>query len=57
MVDFIAANEVQHLYPMVSFSYVFGLLAAVFVLQEHVTVMQWTGVVVIMLGIFMVAQS
>ena len=43
-------------YPMVSLSYVFGMLAAVFVFKEHVDWTQWLGVLFIMGGCFLIAK-
>lgn len=44
------------LYPMISLSYVFGILAAVFVFREHATVMRRAGLGLIMIGVFMVPK-
>lgn len=43
-------------YPMVSLSYVFGMLAAIFVFHEHVSLHGWIGVALIMLGCFFIAR-
>lgn len=43
-------------YPMISLSYVFGLIAASIVFHEHVGLMKWTGVAFIMLGCVLVAK-
>ena len=37
-------------YPLVSFSYVFGMLAAVVVFHEEVSLLKWVGVVLITVG-------
>lgn len=43
-------------YPMVSFSYVFGMLAAMLVFHESVTPIRWVGVLLIMAGCFLIAK-
>ena len=43
-------------YPMVSLSYVFGMLAALFVFHEDVSLLKWTGVFFIMLGCTLIAR-
>ena len=44
-------------YPMVSLSYVFGMLAAIVFFHEEVSVMKWAGVLLIMLGCTLTAQG
>lgn len=44
-------------YPMISFSYVFGLLAAVIFFHESVTLTRWIGVLLIMGGCCLVAAK
>lgn len=43
-------------YPMVSLSYVFGMLAAFLVFHEEISLSQWTGVFFIMLGCTLIAR-
>ena len=43
-------------YPMISLSYVFGMLAAIFVFHEHVPVTRWLGVALIMGGCILIAK-
>lgn len=43
-------------YPMVSLSYVFGMVAAIFVFGEEVSALKWTGVILIMLGCTLIAK-
>lgn len=43
-------------YPMVSLSYVFGMLAAILFFQETVSMTKWTGVVLIMVGCLLIAK-
>jgi len=38
-------------YPLISFSYVFGTLAAIFIFHENVTLTRWLGVLFIMIGV------
>jgi undecaprenyl phosphate-alpha-L-ara4N flippase subunit ArnE len=42
--------ELSLAYPLTSFSYIFGTLAAIFIFGESVPVMRWVGVVLIMVG-------
>ena len=43
-------------YPLVSLSYVFGMIAAVLVFHETVPATRWIGVLLIMAGCYFVAQ-
>nr|WP_311454778.1 EamA family transporter [uncultured Prevotella sp.] len=43
-------------YPMISLSYVFGLLAAIFFFHESVSVLKWCGVILIIVGCCMIAK-
>lgn len=43
-------------YPMVSLSYVFGLIAAMFFFHEEVNAYKWIGVCLIMLGCYVIAK-
>jgi undecaprenyl phosphate-alpha-L-ara4N flippase subunit ArnE len=43
-------------YPVTSLSYVFGMLAAVFIFHEAVPLMRWAGVLLIMVGVFLIAK-
>lgn len=45
------------LYPMISMSYIFGLMASKIVFQEQISIMRWIGVAVIILGVILVSQS
>ena len=44
-------------YPLVSLSYVFGMLAAMLFFHEEVSAVKWTGVLLIMLGCTLTAQG
>ena len=43
-------------YPMVSLSYVFGMVAAMLVFHEEVSVIKWVGVMLIVLGCMLIAK-
>jgi len=43
-------------YPLLSISYIIGLLAAQFVFHETIPVSRWIGVVIIMIGAYFVAK-
>lgn len=43
-------------YPLISFSYVFGMFAAILVFNESVSATRWTGVFLIIVGCFFVAK-
>ena len=44
-------------YPLISLSYVMGMLAAVFVFHEAVPLVRWLGVGLIMAGVVMVSYQ
>ena len=43
-------------YPMISLSYVFGMIAAIVFFHEDVSAMKWVGVVLIMAGCILIAR-
>lgn len=43
-------------YPMISLSYVFGVIAAMLVFHEEVSVTRWMGVLLIMAGCYFIAK-
>jgi len=43
-------------YPLTAFTYVFGMLAAVFIFHEVVPLTRWIGVGLIILGVFFIAK-
>jgi undecaprenyl phosphate-alpha-L-ara4N flippase subunit ArnE len=43
-------------YPMVSLSYVFGILAAILFFHEEVSIAKWLGVLLIVLGCMLIAK-
>lgn len=44
-------------YPLLSISYVIGLIAAQFVFHEVIPLTRWIGVVIVMIGVFLIARS
>jgi drug/metabolite transporter (DMT)-like permease len=44
-------------YPLISLSYVFGLLAAYFIFHETIYWTRWVGVFIILIGVFLVVQK
>lgn len=45
------------LQPALSLTYVISALLAVFLLHEHVSVLRWVGIFVIIFGVILVAQN
>jgi undecaprenyl phosphate-alpha-L-ara4N flippase subunit ArnE len=43
-------------YPITAFAYVFGLLAAVYIFHETVSIMRWLGVVFIIVGVILIVK-
>lgn len=43
-------------YPLVSLSYVFGLVAAMYFFHEEVSLYKWAGVTLIILGCFVISK-
>ena len=43
-------------YPLLSISYIIGLLSACFFLHEAVPISRWIGVVIIMVGVYFVVR-
>ena len=43
-------------YPLVSLSYVFGMLSAIIFFHEEVSVVKWLGVAFIIIGCFLIAK-
>lgn len=43
-------------YPLTSVSYLFGILASLLVFNEHVSVSQWVGVLLIMAGCALIVK-
>jgi undecaprenyl phosphate-alpha-L-ara4N flippase subunit ArnE len=49
--------EFSILYPMISMSYIFGLIAARLVFHEQVSVLRWLGAVVIIAGVILISKG
>jgi undecaprenyl phosphate-alpha-L-ara4N flippase subunit ArnE len=43
-------------YPMISISYIFGMLASIYIFHETIPVTRWIGVVLIMGGVILIAK-
>ena len=43
-------------YPLTSISYIFGMLAALFIFHEAIPYVRWIGVLLIMIGVFFVTK-
>lgn len=43
-------------YPLSSITYVFGMVAAMFIFREHVSVAQWCGILLILVGCWLIAK-
>jgi undecaprenyl phosphate-alpha-L-ara4N flippase subunit ArnE len=43
-------------YPITAFAYVFGMLAAIFIFHENVSLTRWIGVGLIILGVFFIVK-
>ena len=50
-------NDLSLVYPLISISYIFGTIAAVFIFHETVSPMRWFGVLFIMIGVAFLAKS
>lgn len=44
-------------YPMISISYIFGMVASIVVFNESIPSTRWIGVVLIMIGVIFVAKQ
>jgi len=49
--------EFSILYPIISLSYVFGILAAKYIFNENIPFLRWLGVLVIILGVLLVSKK
>ena len=50
-------NDLSLAYPLISISYIFGTLAAVFIFHETVPLTRWLGVLLIMVGVAFLTKS
>ena len=44
-------------YPLLSISYIIGLLAAYFIFHEAVPLTRWIGVCIVMVGVYLIVKS
>jgi undecaprenyl phosphate-alpha-L-ara4N flippase subunit ArnE len=49
-------NELSLAYPLISISYIFGALAAVFIFHETIPFTRWIGILFIMIGVAFLAK-
>ena len=49
--------EFSVLYPLISISYIFGLLAAKYIFNESIPTLRWVGVLVIIAGVFLISRN
>lgn len=50
-------NDLSLAYPLISISYIFGTLAAVFIFKETVPITRWVGVLFIMIGVVFLTRQ
>lgn len=43
-------------YPLLSISYIIGLLSSYFILHEAIPLTRWIGVVIVMIGVFFIVK-
>lgn len=48
--------ELSLVYPMISISYIFGMLAAIYIFHETVPYTRWIGVFLIMFGVILIVK-
>ena len=44
-------------YPITSLSYIFGLVAAAFILNESIPLSRWIGVILVVIGVFFMIKN
>ena len=49
--------EFSVLYPLISISYIFGLLAAKFIFHESIPGVRWFGVLIIIFGVYLISRN
>ncbi len=52
-----AKSDISFLWPLTALSFVFATLAAMWFLHEHVGVLRWAGVLLIMIGAALITYS
>ena len=50
-------NDLSLVYPLISMSYVFGTIAAIYFFHETVSPVRWLGVLFIMIGVAFLVRS
>jgi len=50
-------NDLSLVYPLISISYVFGTVAAIYIFHETVSPVRWLGVLFIMIGVAFLVRS
>jgi undecaprenyl phosphate-alpha-L-ara4N flippase subunit ArnE len=48
--------EFSVVYPLLSISYIFMILASIFIFHETISATRWVGIVLIMAGVFLVTK-
>ena len=49
--------DISFVQPILALTYVVTPILAIFLLNEHVPVMRWVGIMVVILGVFIVART
>ena len=49
--------EISMIIPLSSISFIFSLIAGVIIFNEDVNIYRWLGVIVIILGVYLIAKS
>lgn len=55
--DILSRSEMSYVWPLLSVSYIIGLLAAHFLLHEAVSPMRWLGAIFICIGVALILRS
>ncbi|MFH0777899.1 MAG: hypothetical protein V2A71_04625 [Candidatus Eisenbacteria bacterium] len=55
--DVLSRKELSSVYPFISLTYVISLAVAALVFREHISLLRWSGVAVICVGVWMVSRS
>ena len=49
--------EFSLIYPLQSLAYIIGVIAACIIFKENVSIIRWTGIAIIFLGVILVAKG
>lgn len=49
--------DISYVQPILALTYVATPILAIFLLGEHVPLMRWVGIIIIVIGVFVVARS